>query len=78
MILVKYHTLFFRKLGNMSQNMLSAADVIGALRVKNLTKPLIKLGLSLTIRVVWLFLPVPWVCLRFVIVVFPDHTQLLF
>ena len=28
--------------------------------------------------VVWLFLGVPWVCLLFVIVVFPDHTQLLF
>ena len=26
---------------------------------------------------VWLFLAGPWVCLRFVIVVFPDHTQLL-
>ena len=26
----------------------------------------------------WLFLPVPWGCLRFVIVVFPDHTHLLF
>ena len=25
-----------------------------------------------------LFLAVPWGCLRFVIVVFPDHTQLLF
>ena len=25
-----------------------------------------------------LFLVVPWGCLRFVIVVFPDHTQLLF
>ena len=24
------------------------------------------------------FLAVPWVCLRFVIVVFPDHTHLLF
>ena len=23
---------------------------------------------------VWLFLVVPWVCLQFVIVVFPDHT----
>ena len=23
--------------------------------------------------VVWLFLHVPWVCLQFVIVVFPDH-----
>ena len=28
--------------------------------------------------VVWLFFAVPWVCLRFVIVVFPDHTHLLF
>ena len=25
--------------------------------------------------VVWLFLIVPWVCLQFVIVVFPDHTH---
>ena len=28
--------------------------------------------------VVWLFLAVPWVCLRFVIVVFPYHTYSLF
>ena len=28
--------------------------------------------------VMGLFLPVPGVCLQFVIVVFPDHTQLLF
>ena len=28
--------------------------------------------------VVWLFLAVPWVCPQFVIVVFPDHTHLLF
>ena len=25
--------------------------------------------------VVWLFLAMPWGCLRFVIVVFPDHTH---
>ena len=30
------------------------------------------------VMVVWLFLAVPWVCLRFVIVVFSDHTNLLF
>ena len=30
------------------------------------------------VMVAWLFLAVPWVCLRFVIVVFPDHTHLLF
>ena len=29
------------------------------------------------LMVVWLFLAVPWVC-QFVIVVFPDHTHLLF
>ena len=28
--------------------------------------------------VVWLFLAVPWVSLKFLIVVFPDHTHLLF
>ena len=28
--------------------------------------------------VVWLFIAVPWVCLRFVNVVFPDRTHLLF
>ena len=28
--------------------------------------------------VVWLFLTMPWVCLQYVIVVFPDHTHLLF
>ena len=38
------------------------------------------LGLSSLCFVVvgWLFLAVPWGCLRFVIVVFPDHTHLLF
>ena len=27
--------------------------------------------------VVWLLLAVPWVCLQFVIVAFPDHTHLI-
>ena len=30
------------------------------------------------VMVEWLFLAVPWDCLRFVLVVFPDHTHLLF
>ena len=30
------------------------------------------------VMVEWLFLAVPWGCMRFVIVVFPDHTHLLF
>ena len=38
------------------------------------------LGLSswCIVMVVWLLPAVPWICLRFVIVVFPDHTYLLF
>ena len=32
-ILMKIHTLFFRKLGKIAQNLLSAAVVIGALMV---------------------------------------------
>ena len=31
-----------------------------------------------TINVLWLFLMVPWVSLQCVILVFPDHTHLLF
>ena len=30
------------------------------------------------VMVEWLFLAVPWGCLRFVNVVFPDHANLLF
>ena len=30
------------------------------------------------VMVEWLFLAVPWLCLRFVIVVFPDQTHLQF
>ena len=30
------------------------------------------------VMVKWLFLAVPWGCLQFVIVVFPNHTHLLF
>ena len=39
---------------------------------------LISLSFWCLVIVVWLFLAVPWVCLQFVIVVFPDHTHLLF
>ena len=37
-ILMRYHTLFFRKLGKMSQNLSSAAVVIGDLSVHLLHK----------------------------------------
>ena len=39
---------------------------------------LLSLSSCCLVSVVWLFLAVPWVCLQFVIVVFPDHTHLLF
>ena len=39
---------------------------------------LLSLSFWCLLMVVWLFLAVPWVCLQFVIVVFPDHTHLLF
>ena len=39
---------------------------------------LLSLSFWCLVIVVWLFLAVTWVCLQFVIVVFPDHTHLLF
>ena len=39
---------------------------------------LLTLSYLCLVIVVWLCLAMPWVCLRFVIVVFPDHTNLLF
>ena len=41
-------------------------------------KTLLSLSSWCLVNVVRLFLAVPWVCLQFVIVVFPDHTHLLF
>ena len=40
--------------------------------------PLLILSAWCLVMVVWLFLAVLWVCLRFVIVVLPDHIYLLF
>ena len=37
---------------------------------------LVSLSSWCLLMVVWLFLAVTWVCLRFVIVVFPDHTHI--
>ena len=39
---------------------------------------MLSLSICCFMMVVWLFLAVPLVCLLFVIVVFPDHTHLLF
>ena len=45
---------------------------------KRMLAVLLSLSSWCFVMVVWHFLAVPWVCLRFVIVIFPDHTQLLF
>ena len=45
-------------------------DLVALLLVSN--------GCLVTVYVLWLFLTVPWVGLQCVIVVFPDHTHLLF
>ena len=45
---MKYPTFFFRKLGKMSQNLSSAAVVIGALRVKHMLWVLIEMVLLST------------------------------
>ena len=39
---------------------------------------LLSFGCLVTVNVLWLFLAVPWVCLQYVIVIFPNHTHLLF
>ena len=39
---------------------------------------LLSFGCLVTVNVLWLFLKVPWVGLQFVIVVFADHTHLIF
>ena len=39
---------------------------------------LLSMSSSCLVIVVWLFLTLSWVCLKFVIVVLPDHTHLLF
>ena len=39
---------------------------------------LLSFGCLITVNVLWLFLTVPWAGLQFVMVVFPDHSLLLF
>ena len=39
---------------------------------------LLSYGYLVTVNIIWLFLTVPWVGLKCAVVVFPDHTRLLF
>ena len=61
---MKYHILFFRKFGKMMQNLLSIAVVIGALRVKESLRTLIRSRMILIyvvnyftfcIEIVWIY-----------------------
>ena len=45
---------------------------------KRVLVALLNLSSWCLVMVEWRFLAVPWCCLRFVIVLFPDHTHLLF
>ena len=47
-------------------------------RKRKLVALLLSYRCIVTINDLWLFLTVPWVGLQYVIVVFPDHTHLLF
>ena len=49
-----------------------------AMKRKLVTLLLLSYICIVAINVLWLFLTVPWVGLQCVIVVFPDHTHLLF
>ena len=54
------------------------SNLASILMVKRELVALLCLSSWCLVIVVWLFLAVPWVCLQFVIWVFPDHTHLLF
>ena len=75
---VKMHCCNFKKQCYYIYNK-SSSKIISASSFKfgQLIDYLVKLLLIIVI-VVWLFLTMPWVCLQFVIVVFPDHTYVLF
>ena len=52
--------------------------IVIILKGKKALVALLSLSCWCLLNVVRLFLAVPWVCMQFVIVVFPDHTHLLF
>ena len=56
----------------------SSFAIILKRKIKLVTLLLLPYRCFVAINVLWLFLTVLWVGLQFVIVVFPDHTHLLF
>ena len=57
---------------------LSSFAIILTRKKEHVALLLLSFGCLVTVNVLWLFLTVPWVGLQFVIVVFSDHTHLLF
>ena len=56
----------------------SSFAIILKKKIKSVALLLLSYRCIVTIHVLWLFLSVPWIGLRCVIVVVPDHTHLLF
>ena len=56
----------------------SSFEIIVKRKRKLVALQLLSYRCIVIINVLWLFLTVPWVVLQYVIVVFPDHTHLLF
>ena len=57
---------------------LSSDEIILTRKRELVALHLLSFGCLVTVNVLWVFPRVPWVDLQFVIVVFPDHTYLLF
>ena len=57
---------------------LSSFSIILKRKRELVTLLLLSYGCLVSLNILWLFLRVPWVGLQCVIVVFPDHTHLLF
>ena len=56
----------------------SSIAIISTSKRELVALPLLYILCLVTVNVLWLFLTVRWVGLRCVIVVFPDHTHLVF
>ena len=71
------YVFFFNRWASRFQ--VHSSFVISLKRKKKLAAPLLlSYRCIVIVNILWLFLAVPWVGLQCVIVVFPDHTHLLF
>ena len=75
--LLKHYNIPFLTLNFSKQNGVNC-KLSNVLVEKRELVALLNLSSWCLVMVEWLFLAVPWGCLRFVIVIFPDHTHLIF